>query len=180
ADVVVAGGLKWLRAGFGSGLLSVSPRSIEMMHSTLTGWWGVDDAFDWDTLPPHSARNDAERFHDGGPSFFAAFALAAALEVIEAEGIGVVEATVMENVKAIEDTVRNFGGIVLDPWDDDTERAGILSFQMPGEASSATWQRLEDAEVVASLRGEWVRIAPHASTDLAVLDVVAEVLDSTS
>ena len=107
-----------------------------MLHSTLTGWWGVEDSFDWDTLPPHSARNDAERFHDGGPSFFGAFGLAAALEVIEAEGMAAIGATVIENVKAVEEIVRSSGGVVLDPWDDDSERAGILSFQMPSEASS--------------------------------------------
>lgn len=179
ADVIVSGGLKWLRAGFGAGLLAVSPRSIEMMHSTLTGWWGVEDSFDWDTPPPHPARSDAERFHDGGPSFFGAFGLAAALEVIEAEGIAVIHESVMENVKAIEDVVRSCGGQVLDPWDDDDERAGILSFHLPSESVATTFQRLDEADVVASHRGEWVRIAPHATTDLAVLDVLAEVLDST-
>ena len=77
ADVVVAGGQKWLRAGWGSGLLALSPRSIEMLHPTLTGWWGVADAFDWDALPPHPARSDAEMFQDGSPPFFGAFAIAA-------------------------------------------------------------------------------------------------------
>ncbi len=178
ADVIVAGGLKWLRAGFGAGLLALSPRSIEMLHSTLTGWWGVEDSFDWDTPPPHSARSDAERFHDGGPPFFGAFGLAAALEVIEAEGISSIHAAVMENVKAIEELVRSYGALVLDPWDDDDERAGILSFQMPGEPSAVTAQRLDDAEVTVSQRGEWVRLAPHATTDLAVLDALAEVFGS--
>jgi selenocysteine lyase/cysteine desulfurase len=179
ADVVVAGGLKWLRAGFGAGLVALSPRSIEMMHSTLTGWWGVEDSFDWDTPPPHPARGDAERFHDGGPSFFGTFGLAAAVEVIEAEGIGVIHDAVMQNVKAIEDVVRSSGAEVLDPWDDDEERAGILSFRLAAEPSAVTAQRLDEAEVFVSHPGEWVRLAPHASSDLAVLDVLAEVLDTT-
>jgi len=177
ADVIVAGGLKWLRAGFGSGLIALSRRSVEMVHSTLTGWWGVEDAFDWDTLPPHPARNDAERLHDGGPPFFAAFALAAALEVIEAEGMPVIHEAVMENVKSIEDVVRSSGGDVLDPWDGDDERGGILSFRMPHESSAETAQHLADADLIASQRGDWVRLAPHATTDSAVLDVLAEVLD---
>lgn len=180
ADVVVAGGQKWLRSGFGSGLMAFSPRSIEMLHPTLTGWWGVEDAFDWDTPPPHLARSDAEMFQDGGPPLYGAFALAAALEVIAAEGMAQIHATVMENVEAIEEAVRRVGGEVLEPWDSDDERSGILSFRMPGEAPETTAQRLADAEVVVSLRSEWVRIAPHATTDLAVIDVLLEVLDSDS
>ncbi len=178
ADVVVAAGHKWMRAGFGSGLLALSPRSIEMLHPTLTGWWGVEDSFDWDTLPPHAARADAERFQGGGPPLFGALALAAALEVIEAEGIGVIEETIMENAMAIEEVVRGSGAEILEPWDSDEERSGILSFQMPDEPSAATAQRLADAGVTVSSRGEWVRTAPHASTDLAVTEIVAEVLDS--
>lgn len=179
ADVVASTGIKWLRAGFGTGLIAVSPRSVEMLHSTLTGWWGVEDSFDWDELPPHAAREDAERFHDGGPSFFAALALEAAIAVIDAEGLAAIGEAVLENVKALEDVVRAAGGAVLDPWDDDDERSGILSFRMSEEPAAATAQRLDEAELVVSKRGEWIRLAPHATTDLAVLDVLAEVLDTT-
>lgn len=178
ADVVVAGGQKWLRAGFGSGLLALSPRSIDMLHPTLTGWWGVEDSFDWDALPPHAARADAERFQGGGPPLFGAFALAAALDVVEAEGMPDIHETVMENAMAIEDVARGCGAEILEPWDSDEERSGILSFQMPGEPALATVGRLAEAAVFVSVRGEWVRAAPHASTDLAVLDVIAEVLDA--
>ena len=178
ADVVVAGGQKWLRAGFGCALMAVSPRSIEMLHPTLTGWWGVEDAFDWDTPAPHPARADAERFQDGGPPFFGALALEAAIEVIEAEGMNAVSATLLENTKAIEDVVRSAGAIVLDPWDEDAERSGILSFRLPTEPSKVTSQRLAAADIAVSLRGEWVRLAPHSSTDLAVTALLAEVLDA--
>jgi selenocysteine lyase/cysteine desulfurase len=180
ADVIAATGVKWLRAGFGSGLMAVSSRAIEMLHSTLTGWWGVEDSFDWDELPPHRARDDAERFHDGGPSFFAAAAMAAAVDIIESEGMVVIDAAVMENARAIEDVVRQAGGVVLDPWSEDAERSGIVSFQLADEPATVTMQRLDEAEVTVSLRGDWLRAAPHASTDPAVFDVLAEVLDGES
>lgn len=180
ADVVVAAGHKWMRAGFGSGLLALSARSIEMLHPTLTGWWGVADSFDWDTLPPHTARADAERFQGGGPPLFGAFALAAAIDVIDGEGIATIEQTILENAKAIEEVARSCGAEVLDPWDGDEERSGILSFRMPGEAGAVTVQRLGDAGVTVSSRGEWVRTAPHATTDLAIIEIIGEVLDSES
>ncbi len=176
-DVIVAGGQKWLRSGWGSGLLALSPRSVDMLHATLTGWWGVDDAFDFETLPPHAARSDAERFQEGTPPLFGAFALEAALEVIEAEGIGAIQAAVMENVKAIEDVIRDGDAEILDLWDGDEERSGILAFRLPGESAEETTQRLADADITVSARNGWVRAAPHASTDPGVVDVLAEVLD---
>ena len=176
-DVVVAGGQKWLRAGWGSGLLALSPRSIDMLHPTLTGWWGVEDAFDWEEMPPHSARNDSERFQSGSPPLFGAMALAAALEVVEAEGMPNIHATVMENVIALEEVVRSVDAEVLDLWDGDEERSGILAFRLPEESAATTAVRLADAGVTVSTRSGWVRLAPHATTDLAVTDVLAEVLD---
>lgn len=175
-DIVVAGGQKWLRSGWGSGLLALSPRSIDMLHPTLSGWWGVEDAFEWEEPPPHAARPDAERFQGGSPPLFGALALGAALEVIEAEGMANIEAAVMENVAAIEEVVRAAGAEVLDLWDGDDERSGILSFRLPDEPALVTTHRLAEADVTVSHRSGWVRSAPHATTDLAVSDVLAEVL----
>ena len=41
ADMIVAGGQKWLRAGFGAGVMAVSDRLLEVVEPTLTGWWIV-------------------------------------------------------------------------------------------------------------------------------------------
>jgi len=43
ADVFVAGGQKWLRAGFSTGVMAVSSRALERLAPTLTGWWSVED-----------------------------------------------------------------------------------------------------------------------------------------
>ncbi|MDJ0924054.1 MAG: aminotransferase class V-fold PLP-dependent enzyme [Acidimicrobiia bacterium] len=177
ADVIVAGGQKWLRSGWGSGLLALSPRSLDMLHATLTGWWGVDDAFDFETLPPHAARVDAERFQEGTPPLFGAFALEAALELIEVEGMAAIHATVLENVKAIEEVIRATDADVLDIWASDDERSGILAFRLPEESAEETTQRLAEADITVSARNGWVRVSPHASTDPAVAGALAEVID---
>jgi selenocysteine lyase/cysteine desulfurase len=106
--------------------------------------------------------------------------MAAAVDIIESEGMVVIDAAVMENARAIEDVVRQAGGVVLDPWSEDAERSGIVSFQLADEPATVTMQRLDEAEVTVSLRGDWLRAAPHASTDPAVFDVLAEVLDGES
>jgi selenocysteine lyase/cysteine desulfurase len=103
-------------------------------------------------------------------------ALGAALEIIEAEGMPNIHATVIENAMAIEDVVRAAGAEVLDLWGDEDERSGIVSFRLPTEPALATTNRLADAGVTVSVRAGWVRSAPHATTDPAVTEVLAEVL----
>ncbi len=143
-----------------------------MLHSTLTGWWGVEDSFDWDELPPHRARDDAERFHDGGPSFFGAVAMAAAIDIIESEGMVVyrcrrswrtpelsrmLSAGRRRGAGSVERRCRAVGDPVVPAC--------------PDEPATVTMQRLDEAEITVSLRGDWLRAAPHASTDPAVFDV---------
>ena len=72
ADVAVAGGHKWLRAGGGVGLMAVSDRALERLAPTLVGWPGVEDPFDVDAPLPHPPVPNAGRFTMGSPPFTAA------------------------------------------------------------------------------------------------------------
>lgn len=164
ADVLVAGGQKWMRAGWGSGVMAVGERARERLAPTLTGWWGVEGFLDFGLPPPHSPRETADRFQEGSPPYFGALQMGAAVEVIELAGITAIEATIGERVAALEEAVRTAGAEVLAPWQNPGERAGILCFRLPGEDAAATAARLADAGLVVSRRSGWVRVAPHAST----------------
>lgn len=164
ADVLVAGGQKWLRAGWGSGVMAVGERARELLSPTLTGWWGVEDFLDFGPPAPHPPRPSADRFQVGSPAVFGALQLGAAIEVIELAGIAAIEAVVLERVAALEEAARAAGAEVLAPWRSPAERAGIICFRLRGEEVATTARRLVDAGLVVSRRGEWVRVAPHAST----------------
>ena len=164
ADVLVAGGQKWMRAGWGSGVLAVGERARERLAPTLTGWWGVQGFLDFDQPPPHAPRDTADRFQEGSPPYFGALQMGAAVEVIELAGIGAIEAAIRERVAACEQAVRTAGAEVLTPWRRPEERAGILCFRLPGEEAATTVARLAEAGLVTSRRSGWVRVAPHAST----------------
>ena len=47
---------------------------------------------------------------------------------------------------------------------------------MPGVDPADTAQQLAAAGLVVSQRADWIRLAPHATTDPDVVDAVAEVL----
>ncbi len=176
ADVVVAGGQKWMRAGWAAGLMAVSSRALERLAPSLAGWWGVEDAFDFVTPAPHSVRSDADRFQEGSPNVFGAVALAAAIDVVEAAGIAAVQAAVLERSRSVAELALEVGGEVRAPWRTDEERSGIVTFRMPDEDAGETVARLAEVGIVVSERAGWVRVSPHASTPYEAIELLAATL----
>ena len=91
ADVLVAGGQKWMRAGWGSGVMAVGDRALERLAPTLTGWTGVERFLDFTAPPPHPILDAADRFQEGSPPFLGTLQLGAAAEVIEALAVGLAD-----------------------------------------------------------------------------------------
>lgn len=176
ADVLVAGGQKWLRAGWGSGVMAVADRALERLAPTLTGWCGVEHFLDFERPPPHEILGTAARFQEGSPPYLGTLQLGAAAEVIEMAGIGAIEEAVLARAAAVEEAARRAGAEVLAPWRGPRERAGIVCFRLPGEDPAATVVRLAAAGLVVSRRSGWVRVSPHATTPLEAVERLAEAL----
>jgi selenocysteine lyase/cysteine desulfurase len=176
ADVLVSGGVKWMRAGWGSGVIAASPVALERLEPTLTGWFGVEDFFDFSIPVPHEPRPDAERLRVGSPPLYGVAAFAAALEVVELAGINVIEQAIAEIVQTLDDALETVGAERSTPWRTPQERAGIIRFRMPGIDPAETAQDLSAAGLVVSQRAGWIRLSPHATTDPDVADALTEVL----
>src|SRR6185437_1468744 len=82
ADVVVAGGQKWVRAGWGTGFLALSERALDHLTPVFSGFTGVDVDESWDTVvdPSHTAK----AFSVSNPDPIAEARFAAGLEEIAA------------------------------------------------------------------------------------------------
>ena len=178
ADVVVAGGHKWLRAGGGVGLIAVSDRALERLSPTLVGWPGVDDPFDTEAPLPHPPLGDAARFMMGSPPFTSVAALRGSLEALGAVSMDDVEATVIARSRAVEDTARRAGADVVCPRRSDSERSGIVSFRPAGESATDAYRRLTDAGFAVTERDGLLRVAPHATTHPDAPRSLGEVLAS--
>ena len=176
ADVLVAGGQKWLRAGFGAGVMAVSPRAIDRLEPTLTGWWSVEDGFAFEVPPPHPALATANRFLEGSPNLLGAVAAAAALDVVGTGGIREIEAAVLERSGAVLNLVESLGAEVIAPWRSDRERAGIVTFKIPGLPAVNTVEALAEAGFVVSERNGWIRVSPHATTPLRIIEALGAAL----
>jgi selenocysteine lyase/cysteine desulfurase len=85
-DALVVGGQKWLRAGWGTGFVALSPRALDRLRPVLGGWTGVEGPSRYDGVP-HAALPGAQRFSVTNGSPFASGALATALEQLESVGV---------------------------------------------------------------------------------------------
>ena len=176
ADVVVSGGQKWLRASWSTGFATLSDRALERLEPVLTGWTGIEDValFDDQEHPPAAG---AQRWSITNLSPVTAAALAAALELVENTTVRAIEAHIATRVDQLIDTIRSCGGHILSPTAP-ADRAGIVSFHVPGTDPATIAKALHAYEVTPTVRTTSVRLSPHASTPLTAVDRVQAALTS--
>ncbi|PWI19395.1 aminotransferase [Streptomyces sp. Act143] len=176
ADVLVAGGQKWLRAGWATGFATLSDRALEVLEPVLTGWTGVADAgvFDGEEHPP---ARDAGRWSVTHLSPVTAAAFAAALELVERHTVAAIEEAIAARMTELTDVVERAGGLVLSPGDP-ARRAGILSFTLPDHDPSVVAKALHAEGVTPTVRGDSLRFSPHASTPPQTAALVAAALSA--
>nr|WP_289846030.1 aminotransferase class V-fold PLP-dependent enzyme [Curtobacterium sp. WW7] len=178
ADVLVVGGQKWLRAGWGSGFVALSPRALDRIRPVLGGWTGVEDPGNYDGRP-HRPLPNARRFSVTNGSPFASGAFATALEQLESVGVPAVEERIAGTVDQLLAALATAGTPVLSPTGR-ADRAGIVVAGTSAGAASAVTARLADAGVTATAHGEdRVRLSVHATTTTAAIDAALDVLGGT-
>lgn len=174
ADVLVVGGQKWLRAGWGTGFAVLSDRALERMDPVLSGWTGARDPglFDDEIHPPDAT---AQSWSLSNLSPITSGAFAAALELVEDTGVGAIAARIAERIAGFEDVLASFGATVVSAVD---RRTGILAFTLPGHPAEQVGAALSAAGIAATVRPEHVRLSPHASTPAASVDLLRSALES--
>jgi selenocysteine lyase/cysteine desulfurase len=170
ADVVVAGGQKWLRASWATGFAALSDRALERLEPTLTGWTGIEDVAVFDDTE-HPVAPDALRWSITNLSPVTAAAFAVALELVERVTVPAIAAHVATRVDELIDAVQAHGGEILSPTAPH-ERAGIVSFRLPGTDPARVAEALHAQEVTPSVRADSVRLSAHASTTAGAVERV--------
>ncbi len=162
ADVVVGGGQKWPRAGWGTGFLALSDRALD--H--LTPVWSGINATDVEGTPmdevPEPTRG-AGKFSVSNPDPVAQARLAAALEEIAAVGVPAINAAVAGKISRIIDLADEFGLPITSPRAD-SERAGIVVIQPEPDQLTVLAASLHNHGITATVRAGHVRLSAHAST----------------
>jgi selenocysteine lyase/cysteine desulfurase len=173
-DFMVTGCLKYLLAAAGIGFLYVRRDLIERFEPTITGWFGrVNpfafriDALDW--------PSSASRFESGTPPVPNAYAARAALDLLDRVGYEAIGRQVERLSERFAGAAREAGFAVRTPVE--PERRGPLVVVQSVDAPELV-ERLAARGIVASCRGNGLRVAFHAYNNDADVDAVLAALQA--
>jgi selenocysteine lyase/cysteine desulfurase len=172
ADVLVVGGQKWLRAGWGTGFAVLSDRALDRLDFVMSGWTGALDAAVFDD-EIHPANPTAAGWSISNLSSVTSGAFAAALELVEAAGVGAIAARIAERIGELEMVLRSAGAKIVSEL---PCRAGILGFALPDFSARHVGDALAAAGVAATIRTEHIRLSPHASTSTQAVEMLRSAL----
>ncbi|HEY5320216.1 MAG TPA: aminotransferase class V-fold PLP-dependent enzyme [Galbitalea sp.] len=170
ADIVVTGGQKWVRAGWGTGFLALSERAIEQLTPVFSGFSGTDIPdlpLDTVVAPTHGAG----AFSVTDPDPIAESRLAVALEEIAEVGVALVNKSVAERVTRVIDLADEFAIPVVSPRDE-AERAGIVVLEPAPDQLTVLTASLFNHGVTTTTREGRVRLSPHVSTTEETFDML--------
>jgi len=163
ADVVVAGGQKWPRAGWGTGFLALSDRAREHLTPVWSGFSGTDvPGTPMDSVPEPTRGVGA--FQVSNPDPMAQARFAASLEEISVVGVSEINARIARNVSRIIDLADEFALPVVSSRAE-PERAGIVVLEPAPDQLTVLAASLHNHGVTATFRQDRVRLSPHVTTD---------------
>ena len=166
ADMLVGGALKYLLGIPGIAFIYVKEELIERLEPALTGWFGRREPFAFDATQLDYASG-ATRFETGTPPIFAAVAAQAGISLIREVGVDRIERRIEELSRHTIEAARLR----------DLDYAGPADVSQKGATTAIRVSdphrveaELKERRVVASARGDVIRIAPHFFTTTSDLD----------
>lgn len=163
ADVLVTGGQKWPRAGWGTGFLALSDRAREHLTPVWSGFSGTDVL----GMPVDAVADPArgaKAFQVSTPDPIAEGRLAASLEEIAVVGVAAINARIAVNVSRIIDIADQFAIPVVSSRAE-PERAGIVVLEPARDQLTVFAASLHNHGITATIRDGRVRLGAHVSTD---------------
>jgi selenocysteine lyase/cysteine desulfurase len=162
ADALVVGGQKWLRSGWGTGLIAVSDRLAEQWDPLLAGWTAVSGISDYDgTIHPTLPGAGAMSITNYSPIDQAAFE--SGLRLVDSVGVPWIHSRIVDTVDLLSEELRRTGAVVL-TGDAAAGRSGIVPFRPGRITAPEAHRKLLDAGVSSTLHGDRVRLSVHATT----------------
>lgn len=173
-DILVSGNQKYLLGVPGVAFVYVREELIERLEPTFTGWLGRVNPFAFDPKTLDYAA-DARRLETGTPPVFAAVAARAGMELIEEADLRRIEARIEElsahTIKAAAVRDLEYSGP-----NDVRQKGATTAITVPEPARVEGL--LKDRGIVASARGDVIRIAPHFFTTTEDIDRALDELSS--
>lgn len=159
-DFLSTGGPKWLLGPMGAGLFYCRRERLNVLNPRFYGWLSTvnpEDFFDYNQpLSP-----TASRFEAGTLPWPSLVGLMESIALLQEVGIERIAEYVLDLTGELIAALRAHGCQLITPAERREERSGIVTFRHPACPSDKLFARLEAADVVVSLRGDAIRVAPH-------------------
>lgn len=155
---LAAGGHKWLMGVMGAGGLFVSREVMDIVHPACVGWKSVKRDEDFLNIC-FDLKPDALAFETGTMNVAGIYALGAAIELLMSVDIKRINDRILALNDLFFEGLKKRGFKVVTSMEGG-ERSGILSFAPPSDAG-ALYRFLTKRNILASLRGNLIRISPH-------------------
>jgi selenocysteine lyase/cysteine desulfurase len=174
-DILAAGSQKWLLGAPGSGFMYCRAALLpELVPGAYVGTSSMVDPFNFLDYN-YTLQPNAERFSLGTPNILGAFALNASLALLEEAGREAVAERVLRLAGALISELGERGyGFAASTAPE--HRSGIVIATMPQAEALAACERLAGERIMATVRGDGLRFAPHFYNTEDELMRVCEVL----
>ncbi len=172
-DMLSTGNLKYLCGIPGVAFLYVKEELVPYMEPAFTGWFGQKNPFAFKLDLDYAT--DARRFDNGTPPVLTAYIARAGMGIINEVGPQAIQDWTDILSKRCIDGALARGMDVASPLD--IARKAPTTAIRVGKDSHHVELALREAGIIASARGDVIRIAPHFFTRLEDIDYVLDSLE---
>ena len=175
-DAVATSTYKWLCGPFGTGMMYISPE-LQKLNPGILGWRSHKDMWDFQANRLELADN-AKRYEFGTMAYGTAYGATESVRHILETGL---DKIVEHNRKVSNHLIaglRGLGADVLGPVNE-VDRSATVAARFPGKNSRDFAKTLKEANVIASLRRDFIRFSPHYYNNIDDIDQGLEAIKAT-
>jgi selenocysteine lyase/cysteine desulfurase len=162
-DFLAAGTLKYLLGTAGIAFLYVKSAVLEMLHPTVTGWFGRVDPFAFDPFHLDYASS-AARFDLGTPNIVNACAARAGMQLIKETGVARIRQQIERLSTVAYQLAPQLELSILGPQDPRHKGATTAVQTASAEQAHQLEAALRQRGIIVSARNRALRLAPHGFT----------------
>jgi selenocysteine lyase/cysteine desulfurase len=164
-DFLAADAHKWMLGPCAAGILYVRKELHDVLKPTVLGWNNVRCP-NFVALEEIALRSGAHRYEAGSDNLLGLVGLTAALELLLEVGVENISAELLRKRAWIVPAIQEKRYDVLQACAPPENASSIVTFFRPGEDMTSLHGRLNDANILASLRTDrsgqnYVRLSPH-------------------
>ncbi len=166
-DAVATSTYKWLCGPFGTGMMYVSPK-LQSLNPGILGWRSHKDMWDFQADRLELIDN-AKRYEFGTMAYGTAFGATESVRHLLDTGID----KIVEHNRRVSNHLiaglKELGAEVLGPTNQ-ADRSATVAARFPGKDCKDFAMTLKQANVIASLRRDFIRFSPHYYNNIDDID----------